>query len=815
MREIGSEILSTLRRWRREPLFLAVVLAVIAIGIGAGTAIFSVVDGVVFRPLPYPGAERLVAIWETEEEKGASRTPVAPADYFDWRREAGSFETLGAYHRWSFTVLGQGDPERIEGAVADEAFFQVLGVEPALGRVFRPEEVQPGGDSLIVLTDGLWRRRFGADPGIVGTTVTVDEEPALVVGVMPPGFEVPGERVEMWRVLRLSPASARRDFQHLQVVGRLRSGVGPREARAEMQGIARRLAAAYPDTNRNRGVLLIPLHEQVVGEVRASMLLLLGAVLLVLAIVWVNVANMLLARGLSRRREMAVRLALGAGRPRLAGLSLLEPLLLAVAGGGGGLLLASWGQRALVRLGGAQIPRLEQAQIDGRVLGFAVATTLLTGLALGLGVVLHWSRLGIHQELRQGGMGSGQLKGRARTLLVTAQIALAATLLVGAGLLIKSFLRLRAVEPGFRPDHLLTLHVTLPYDRYPQAHQASAFFDQTLERVAALPGVESAATALSLPLARGFRGMRVSGELTLDEPTSEAMREAKIALLRPVSAGYFETMEIALLEGRTFERRDDHRAPPVAVVNETLARRFFPGESPVGRRLTTGVQLGRVGALETVSREIVGVVRDVRFAGLDAETVPEVYVPLPQGTWRMMNLVVRTSVPPLALADPARAEIWEVDRSLPVSDILPLEELLAESLRRPRLSTLFLSLFSALAVVLALLGVYGVVSYAVLQRRWELGVRMVYGAGRRRVVMLLFREGMVLTLAGVLIGLAAAWGLTRFLTSVLFGVAATDPGIFLGAPLLLAAAALLASYLPARRAARLDPVEALRQSRQS
>jgi putative ABC transport system permease protein len=810
MRELVSEVLTSLRRWRREPLLLAVVLAVLAVGIGASTAIFSVVDRVVFQPLPYPAADRLVALWETEEEGGASRTPVAPADYFDWRQQARGFAALGAYHRWSFTVLGEGDPERIEGAVADAALFEVLGVDPALGRAFLPEEAQPGGEALIILGDGLWRRRFGADPAVIGTTLTVDEETARVVGVMPPGFAVPGEQVEMWRVLRLSPASAPRDFQFLQVVGRLPPGIWVREARVEMQAIAGRLAAEYPDTNRGRGVTLLPLHEQVVGEVRASMLLLLGAVLLVLAIVWVNLANVLLARGISRRREMAVRMALGAGRPRLAGLSLVEPLVLAAVGGAGGLLLAVWCQRLLVRLGGSQIPRLQQARLDGDALIFALGATLLTGIGLGLGLMLHWSRLGVERELRQGGGGSGRLRGRTRAVLVTAQIALAAALAVGAGLLVKSFLRLRAVEPGFRPDHLLTLHVTLPPGRYPESLQATAFFTEVCEGIEALPGVEGAATALSLPLARGFRGMRATVDFTLDEPIAEAMQKEKSALLRPVSLGYFKTLGIGLVAGRTFRRRDDARAPPVAVVNETMARRLFPAGTPVGQRLTTKIQLGRVGSLEQASREIVGVVRDVRFAGLAADTAPEIYVPLAQGTWRMMNLVVRTSVPPLTLADAVRAQVWEVDRNLPVSDVVPMEDLLSDSLRHPRLSALFLSIFSVLALALATLGVFGVVSYAVDQRRWELGVRMVCGAGRRRVVTLVFREGLLLTLGGLAIGLLAAWSLRRFLAEVLFGVTPADPAVFAGAALVLAAAALLASYLPARRAARIDPAEVLR-----
>jgi putative ABC transport system permease protein len=788
------------RMMRKRPGFTAVVVLTLALGMGANTAIFSVVNAVLLRPLPYRNAERLV--WVAGNVRGGTnRASVSPPDYVDYRAQNTVFEEFAASTSVPVPVnlTGAGEPERLTGSLVTANYFRAFGVAPALGRAFGPDEERAGPAPVAVLSDGLWRRRFGGDPSVVGKTVALDGKAVTVVGIAPPEFQYPAG-VELWMPLDFCvPEMNIRAAHFLRPIGLLKEGVTIEQARAETDLIARRLEEQYPESNERWSLNLVPLQEQVVGGVRTSLWVLLGAVGFVLLIACANVSNLMLARAAARSRELALRTALGASRWRVARQQLTENVLLSLAGGGLGLLLAAWGVDLLTALGAGDIPRSREIGVDGRVLAFTAALSVLTGLAFGLLPALRASRPNLNEVLREAGRGtSGPGRGAVRAALVVSEIALALTLLVGAGLLVKSFVGLRSVNPGFDPANVLTLRIDLARARYAKPEQAAAFFGELQRRVAGLPGVEAAGMVSELPLSGQPNDMYfyVAGR----PPQTGAAKVT--ADYRRVNHDYFRAMRIPLLRGRGFTEQEAAGDARVVVVNETLARNFFPDADPLGRRLVIDF-----GAREEF--EIVGVAGDVRHRSLEGDVYQMMYVP----TLRVgrTNLVVRTSSSdPLSLAAAVRSEVAAVDRDQPVSAVRTMEEVVSGSVAQQRFRTLLLAAFAGVALLLAGVGIYGVISYSVTHRTHEIGVRMALGAGAADILKMVVGRGMALALAGIAVGLLAALALTRVLSSLLFGVTATDAATFAAVSLLIAAVALLACLVPARRATKVDPMVALR-----
>ncbi|MBV9924265.1 MAG: ABC transporter permease [Acidobacteria bacterium] len=784
----------------KSPGFTAVVVLTLALGIGANTAIFSVVNAVLLKSLPYRNAERLV--WVAGNVRGGTnRASVSPPDYLDYRAQNTVFEEFAASTSVPYPVnlTGAGEPERLTGSLVTANYFRAFGVEPALGRVFGADEERAGPAPVAVLSDGLWKRRFGGDPSVVGKTLTLDGKGVTVVGVAPPEFQYPAG-AELWVPLDFSdPEMKVRKAHFLRPIGLLKEGVTLEQARAETDLIARRLEEQYPDSNERWNLNLIPLQEQLVGSVRTSLWVLLGAVGFVLLIACANVSNLMLARAASRRRELALRTALGASRWRVARQQLTESLLLAVAGGAAGLLLAAWGVDALAALGAGDIPRTREIGVDGRVLLFTAALSVLTGLAFGLLPALRASRPDLNEVLKDAGRGtSGPGRGRVRAALVVSEIALALTLLTGAGLLVKSFVGLRHVNPGFDPSNILTVRIDLARARYAKPEQAASFFGELQRRVAALPGVEAAGLVTELPL---------SGQpndtyfYVADRPPQTADQKVT-ADFRRVNQDYFRAMRIPVLRGRGFTEQETAGDAKVIAINETLAREFFPGEDPLGKHLVLGFG-------EPEEFEIVGVVGDVRHRSLEGDVYQMMYVP----TLRVgsTNLVVRTnSADPRALASAVRGEVAAVDREQPVSALRTMEEVVSGSVAQQRFRTLLLAVFAGVALLLAGVGIYGVIAYSVTHRTHEIGIRMALGAGAADILKMVIGQGMALALAGIAVGLLAAYGLTRVLSSLLFGVTATDKTTFAAVALLIAIVTFLACLLPARRATKVDPMVALK-----
>ncbi|HLM55515.1 MAG TPA: ABC transporter permease, partial [Pyrinomonadaceae bacterium] len=760
------------------------------------TAIFSVVNAVLLRPLPYKDPGRLVMLWENDTQEGNDRNPVAPANFVDWQKQNGTCAELAFYNQpGGVNVTGGGaEPERVIGAGVSPNIFSVLGVQPARGRTFSDSEA---AGHEVIISHGFWLRRFGGDPEVVGRQITLDAEILDVVGVMPAEFQLP-EETEMWWANMDGSLATMRVRHFLRVVGRLKPGVPIEQARADFDTIARRLAGQYPETNTGYGVNVVTLHDQFVGDVRPALLLLLGAVGFVLLIACANVANLMLARSAARQKEMAVRAALGAGRLRLVRQLLTESLLLAAAGGAAGLLFAYWGSDLLAALGGSGLPRGARVGVDGRVLAFTCATTLLTGLAFGFVPAWAGAKLGVQGILKEGGRGAtGRRAGRR--LLVVTEIACALMLLIGAGLLIKSFMRLQAVEPGFDPSGVLTMQFSLPDARYSEPQQVAAFYGQLVERVRALPGVGAAGAVSRLPLAgdRSTMGLAVEGRPVVSGQYDEVH-------FRAVTPDYLRTLGVPLRAGRELEERDGPEAPQVVLVNETTARKHWPGADAVGRRVKLGPNAQ--GPWVTV----VGVVGDVRNFGLESEARPEVYAPHRQSPQGRMRLVLRTGGDPLGLVPAVRSAVRSLDPELPFSQVTTMEELLARSVAQRRLSTLLLGGFAGTALLLAALGIYGVMAYSVTQRAREIGIRMALGARGGDVVRMVLRQGMALALAGVACGMAAGLVAARLMRGLLYGVSAVDPLTFFGMAGVLTCVALLACYVPARRATKIDPLIALR-----
>ena len=799
MRTLLQDLRYATRRLLKSPGFASVAVGALALGIGANTAIFSVVNSVLLRPLPYPAPEQLVQLWESRPQQNMPRVEIAPHEFLAWADQCRSFQRLAATDVAEYNLTGRGEPERVTGALVTAGYFPLLGVAPAQGRAFLEEEDRPGASNVVVLGHELWQNRFNSDPSVVGQTVSLDGVACAVVGVLPRGFRLPGGAALARPIAFSSEDRAQPGSHFLNVFGRLKDGVTLAQAEAEMAAVAARVEQSLGGTNVGHRVAVVSLHEQVAGGARTSLLVLLGAVALVLLIACANVANLLLARAAARRREVAVRAALGASRWRIVRQLLAESLLLSGLGGAVGLLLAVWGVDLLVGLDPTGVQRAGEVKLDWRVLAFTFGLSLLTGLLFGLAPALQASKTDFVESLKEGGRsGQGLARSRLRGALVVAEVALTLVLLVGAGLLLKSFGRLLAVDPGIDPHNVLTMDVALPPAKYAEPQRITAFYERLLQEAAALPGVRAAGAVSVLPLAGDDSSnfVRIEGRAPL--PPGQALRAGR----RNVSADYFRAIGIPLKRGRAFTPADTAEAQRVLVINEAMARSFFAGEDPVGKRVRTGDKSPWV--------EVVGVVGDVRHRGLDVDTRPEMFFPQLQTPSRQMTLVVRAAGDPEALAAPLRERVRAIDPDQPVGNVKTMEAWLSESVASRRFSAAVLGVFAAVAAGLAALGLYGVVSYSVAQRTHEIGLRVALGARPRDVLRLVIGQGMSLTLIGVAVGVAAALALTRVMSGLLFGVGATDAGVFVTVPLLLAAVAMLACYVPARRATKVDPMVALR-----
>ncbi|MBS1791407.1 MAG: ABC transporter permease [Acidobacteria bacterium] len=793
----------------KKPGFTSVAVLTLALGIGANTAIFSVVNAVLLRPLAYPEPARLFNVYGGFSKLGSTSMPTSVPELSDYLQQLQSFENLGAYDQSSanLTPTDGGEPERVECGNLTPGLFAALKVAPIKGRAFLPEEAQEGRSDVVLLSYGLWQRRFAGDETLIGKQILLNGRGKTVVGVMPPGFSYPKE-VELWQPLWFPPDQydqQRRGARGLWVAGRLKPGVTEAQAQAELDQLAARQTEQYP---RNYGpergwkITLAPMQDDLVSGVRPALLVLLGAVAFVLLIACANVANLLLARATGRRQELAIRAALGAGRARIVRQLLTESLLLAALGGIAGWLLAQWGIVWLLKFLPDNLPRFGEISLDGKVLAFTCTVSLLTGMVFG--VVPAWmaAQADPHETLKEGGRG-GTNRHRLSNTFVVAEIALALVLLIGAGLTLKSFWRLQQVDPGFKSDGVLTMRMLLPFETYPQNEQRVNFYRQALERIQALPGVQCAGAVSRLPMSVGGGSATVSGEnsaIGLNDAPVES--ELQIA-----TSDYFKTLGIKLLEGRAFTEADAEGAPLVAIVDENFARRFYPNQNPVGKR----IKRGRLDS-QRPWLTIVGVVRHVRNQRLDADSLPQVYFPFYQepGNFNMSLAVKTNTADPLALGNAVHAAIQSVDRKQPVFNIRTMPQIVGATIAPRRLVMMLLGVFAAVAMMLAAIGIYGVMAYAASQRTHEWGIRFALGARRQDVLRLVMGDGIKLALTGVAIGLTTAWMMTRWLEGFLFGVKATDVGTYSIVAFLLTGVTLLACWLPAMRASRVDPMVALR-----
>ncbi|HEX8360797.1 MAG TPA: ABC transporter permease [Longimicrobium sp.] len=797
MSSLVQDLRYGVRALRRSPVFAAVAILTLALGIGANTAIFSVVDAVLLRPLPFQQPERLVNLWGSYAASG--RTSTSLPDFLDWRAQLTTLGDVSGFTTASYNLTGRGEPERVKGVAATATFFRTFGAKPAMGRFFADGEDRDRAERVVVLGHGLWVRHFGGRPSVLGETVVLNGIPRTVVGVAPEGFRA-GAAADLWVPLNIDTEYPRR-AEFLSVVGRMKPGVTLQQVRGEMELIRSRLARQYPDTNGSIGVEVVSFQEDLVGKLRPALAAFAGAVGLVLLIACTNVASLMLTRAAAREREMAVRMALGAGRGRLVRQLLAESVVMGVAGGGVGLLLAMAGVAALKRSHAEILPRFGEVGVDARVLAFNFVLATLTGVLFGLAPALSAGRRELAGTLRGGGRGVAGAGGtrRLRSVLVMSEVALALMLLVGAGLLIRSFARLQAVDVGVDTSHVLTARVSLPGSAYPEDAQRRALFERVLAPVEAAPGVTAAGLITGLPVTGGadYLSFEIEGR-----PATEGVQQDA----QPFSAtpGAFAALRIPVRQGRGFGPGDNADAPRVALVSETMARRFWGKVSPLGSRITFD------GEDPAGWMTVVGVVGDTRVEGPALAAYPQVYAPLAQVPQPSVYAVVRTAGDPLALAPVVRAAVREADPSLPVYDVATMDEWLSRAVAQPRLGTTLLAVFAAVALALAAVGIYGLIAYTVSQRTREIGVRMALGARPAEVMKMVVAEGMRPALAGMVLGALGAWAASRVIASLLFGITATDPPAFLAAALFLACAAALAAYLPARRAARLDPAIALR-----
>jgi putative ABC transport system permease protein len=811
MGTLGQDIKYGMRMLLKSPGLSIVATIALALGIGANTAIFSVVNAVLLRPLPFPNSEALMSVFEKDQTRGVLRGSYSYPNFFDLRSQNHVFEHVAAYHDSDFIMTGRGEPVRISGVVVTADLFSVLQTVPALGRTFLPNEDKPADTGRVaVLSQRLFASRFNSDASMLNQQITLDGKQYTIVGVMPHGFEFPvqNEPLDLWTTIADdaagdSPITGQRGAHFLRVIGRLKPGVTESQAQAEADTIAARLEQQYPDSNTHKGIHVESALKALVGDIRPALLILLGAVACVLLIACANVANLLLARAMTRHKEMAVRSALGASRLRIVRQLLTESVLLSLAGGALGLALAVWWSDLLIALGKNDIPRAIQVGLDWRVLGFTLGVSVLTGLVFGLIPALHLSKTQLTESLKEGrGAGAGARKNRVRGVLVVAELAIAVVLLVGAGLLIQSLWRLQHVNPGLQPENILTFNVSLPEVRYPSEKQVR-FYRDLMQRVRALPGVQSASAVMPLPLSGDRMGISFQIEGRPVAPKDEPSADVFIA-----ETNYFRTMGIPIIKGRDFEDRDQHTSTPVVIITEQFARQYFPGEDPVGKRIHPGISTWD--GDKSTMREIIGIAGDIRNRALNTEPKPAYYLPQSQLPFTQITAVVKSTNDPRALTSSLTREVRAMDQELPVFSVKTMDEYISSSVAAPRFNTTLLSIFAAVALVLTIIGLYGVMSYSVAQRTNEIGIRMALGAQTRDVLGLIVKDGVKLVLLGLVLGISGALALTRLLSTLLFGVTTRDPMTFVAIAALLSFVAILACYIPAWRATRVDPLEALR-----
>ncbi len=786
----------------RAPGFTAVAILTLALGIGANVAIFSVAHGILLKPLPYPDPDRLVALYHLSEGRRAS---MSGPNFTDLKNRTQTLSGAAAFATYRTILTGRGEPARLNAAQVTTDLFDVLGVRPALGRGFVSSDSVPGNSNAVMLAHGTWQQRFGGDPGAIGQSVILDGKSKQVVGVMPPGFSYPADRA-LWTPIEQTEAflSGQRSAWTLTGVGRVKEGIPLQQAEAEVETIGRQLEAQYPADNERVGLVAVPMLEALVGNVKTAVLVLLGAVGFVLLIACANVANLLLARSAAREGEIAVRAALGARRSRLVRQLLTESVLLSLAGAALGLLLAVWGVELLIGLAPASIPRLDDVSVDRIVLGFTVALAMLTGAVFGIVPALHSTRTALAGSLKDGGRGAVTRRARARMrgALVIGEMAVAIVLLAGAGLLIRSFVRLSAVDPGFKPDGVLAFDLALPEGSYGEDARQVAFFKQLLDNLQSTAGVSVAGATLAVPLS----GTNIIFSFSVTGRPPVPVSQQPAMQVRIASAAYFRAVGIPLQRGRFFNRSDRAGSSPVALISESAAREHFSGDDPIGKTIELGWR--RENGL--VNGEVVGVVADVKEGGLAEPDAPQIYLLHEQWPLPFMTVVLKTTVPPLSISDAARSAVHDLDPALPVTNVRTLDQVVSRSIAQPRFYMLLLTAFAAVALILAAVGIFGVLSYVVAQRAREIGIRMALGAGQRSVVVLVVRQAMTLSVAGVLIGLCGTYYVTRALDTLLFATSRADAAALAGAAGLLLVVALAASYIPARRATRVDPVIALR-----
>jgi putative ABC transport system permease protein len=804
---IGYDLRFGLRMLRKSPAFTLIAVIALALGIGANTAIFSVVNALLLRPLPFKNPEQLVMIWENATHLGFPKNTPSPANFLDWQKQSTAFSGMAAVAPKNFNLTGVGEPERLDGRRASANLFDLLGVNPITGRTFVPQDDQPG-TKVAILGENLWKRRFGGDPSIIGRAIALNGETYTVVGVVPANFQLPSFGIwhdQVWVPLAFpAEEAANRGDHFLEVIGRLKPGVTLQSAQAEMETIAARLAQQYPDFNTRIGAFVNPLDEEIVGDMKPALLILLGAVAFVLLIACANVANLLLARAAVRQKEIALRLALGADRARLTQQLLVESVLLSLLGGIVGLGLAYAGLHVLTQFIPGDLAQADSIAIDAKVLAFTLGIAIVTGLAFGLAPASQASNFDLNETLKEGSRDSsaGVRGKRLRSAMVVAEVAVSFILLIGAGLLINSFIHLRNLDPGFRADHLLVMNLDLSDVRYPDNPRRVAFFDEVVRRVQALPGVRSVAVAGNLPLVYHGDSMTIGVEGIADPPPDQMPD----VIFRTVGPNYFNTMGIALVRGRDFNDNDTLDTALAVVVSEKTAQRFWPNEDPLGKRLKPGGTMS-----QSPWRTVIGVVKDVRQNDFIAQPKMQMYFDFRQTKSLVANaLVVRTALEPLSIATSVRNAIWSVDKDQAISNIDAMENIVAGAVARQRFSMLLLAIFAGLALVLAAVGIYGVMSYSVAQQTREIGIRMALGAQRTDVLKMTIKQGLKLVGLGLIIGLGAAFVLTRVMATLLFGISATDPLTFLTISFVLFLVAMLASYIPSVRAMRVDPMVALR-----
>ena len=807
MNFIWQEVHSALSKLRRKPAFTVFSVLILGLGIGVNTAIFSAVNAVLLRPLPYGNPDQLVMLYERNLKGDKTREPVSPANYTDWTQQAGSFEQISASSSGTFNLTGSGEPESLTGYRLSANFFQMLGTPSLIGRTFQPGE--PEDTFPVVLSYRLWQRRFGGQESIVGQALTLNGRSYTVIGVMPRDFQYPNLDTELWIILRMTPnLQTNRDARILRVLGRLKPGVTFAQGQTEINSVAARLAQAYPASDTGWDVQMIPLHKEFVGDVSLYMFLLLGAASLVLLIACINITSLFLVRTASRQKEIAIRASLGASRKRIIGALLIEGGLVAFFGGILGLLLAWRGREALVSffpqtISNLNIPRVASLPLDGRVFAFIFLLCAIATLVFGLLPAVQSSNPDLQSFMKEGSKGSsgGFINRRFRSFLIVSEVALAFALMIGAGLLIKSFRQLGQIKLGFDPDRVLTLRMQLPAYKYKEDHQRIDFYNQTLQRIGGLPGVESVGISNYLPLSGWYNILPIVIEGQTPAPAGQ---EPEIDH-RVVSPGYFSAMKTPLIKGRYFTDADNNTSTQVIIINNTMARRYWPGEDPVGRRMKV------LGEHNEDWRTVVGIVDDLKHFGPDTEAKPEMYRPYLQEPQPLIGMVVRTTGEPTAIASAVRSAIYAADRDQPISHVMPLGDLVADAVAPREVSMILLTVLGSVALLLALLGIYGVLSYSITQRTQEIGIRTALGAQQTDVLKLILGQSLKLILIGVVMGVAVAIVIIRLFSSLLFGVSPTDPFIFVVVTAVLFLTALLASYLPARRASQLDPVRALRE----